>query len=682
MNAKLIVALIVAISLSTPAFADVNYAAWLDPSSQTLEWSQSTTINVKIRNDNGFWGAKCYAKSPSSDWSSERKISPGNVGTFSFSLTAPSYGESTNVVTFTVKCNDDYDSDYVYRYLDFTYSYPTPAQKSAYNAINGAQNSIWSAESSKSSAEIAVTNAGISCSQAQSAWNSGNTFLSDANLKFNSATNAYTNRNYASAQTDANAASSSALQAKSKFDEAKTTAENCIAGEQAKQAALEAQRQSALDARNKLLSAISSANNAKLNAESSVTQVSTSCPQSQSAWTEGNSLLNDAKLKDTSSYSKYNSGDYAGAQSDANAGESLANQARSKFESAKQAASACSTQMQQSQQSAQNLINSAEIKLNEAKSSIDSSETVVKGSAECVAMTEAEVKLNSAKESLKNAESSLIAAKSDLTSKNYQTASSNAAKAETLSIQAKNDAESAKLIAQKILSDAGEAQKILSAASEKISEAEKLSSLAKRIEGTSKDGESLVLSAKDAFTLAASSCRAGDQSSTASNSELAKSKAEQAMPYFEKVIEERLAVIAEEIQQNISMMEETRKNYGINVSTDTTKGSVAESLELLESGDYENAIIKMETAKAQTSTIGSQLTNAVEDAKKSQLTGMITAGGGAGLIALAAGGSYLAYRKFRSPRKPRKGGLSCRACGVHLSHDMKFCSSCGAKIKK
>ncbi|MBI4154066.1 hypothetical protein HY501_01915 [Candidatus Woesearchaeota archaeon] len=309
--------------LTMPVFA-ANYAIQsVTPSSLTLDWGQSSNVNVPIKSNELFLGMTCYASSVTSSLlpSQGLNIGAGSTGTISVPVSAPDYQVAagglfigTTTVVLTVQCATSFDSQYQKQTTFVTLTVPTSgtlqAKQNAESVINDANSAINNAINAKNSAYNTVNRAS-SCSQAGSSWSSGETFLAEAQNKLSAAqSDASPNiRSYQSALSNANSAKQAALQAITNYNSAAAAAQDCI-----NQAAAEAARQQELNQQ------MQTANSKINDAQNKINEAKGALDSSRSANANTVEAENDLKIAQDrlqESNIAYNNGDYNGASTSA-----------------------------------------------------------------------------------------------------------------------------------------------------------------------------------------------------------------------------------------------------------------------------------------------------------------------------------------------------------------------------
>ncbi|MCD6557631.1 MAG: hypothetical protein J7K31_01200 [Candidatus Aenigmarchaeota archaeon] len=262
----------IAMLLGFVSLAPIVYAAAEFTVSGTTEytvaWGESKSVFVNVKCLNSFQDCQCYDRVDTGSWSAKYSINPGQTEPRNFNLPpVPSSGKGQVSYVIEVKCNEFWDSTFVYKSLTINLNYPTDAQWQEYQQqqtakaqakaeIITAQNLISDAQSAINSAQSKITEAtvvGADITQANSYLSSANTALSNAQTYLSTAQTSYNAGNYESAKTSAQQAQTSANDAKSYANQAKSSAE----------LAMQQITKEKTEASNKISSASSAIDNAK-----------------------------------------------------------------------------------------------------------------------------------------------------------------------------------------------------------------------------------------------------------------------------------------------------------------------------------------------------------------------------------------------------------------------------------
>jgi len=248
--------LIFLITLIPSVKAAAEFSVSISPTSYEVGWGESKTVSVKVHCSNSFEACRCYSKLDGNSYSARWDISPGSDVYKSATVTAPSSGQGSDSHTYYVRCNEYWDSNYIYDNAVFTINYPTSSQWAAYqaelqsksqsesaktaatNAINNANTAINSAQSKINEASklgTDISSATQYINSAQSDYSSANTLLSSGNTAYNLKDYSSASSYYSQAQTKASSAQTNAANTKSMVDKiiedynkAKTSAQNKV----------------------------------------------------------------------------------------------------------------------------------------------------------------------------------------------------------------------------------------------------------------------------------------------------------------------------------------------------------------------------------------------------------------------------------------------------------------------
>lgn len=310
-----------------------------------LDYGDSTTITIRVTNDDDNMQLHCSYQVDGGTWSSPITVNKGSTVTIGTpSITAPTT-QVSQVTTKDVNVNIHCDGEYYYiigcwcangcQLQVLSYTYPLQStidqqnqQASASSAITTAQNLISEAQSAINDAQAKITeanNIGADITTANSYLSTANTYLQNAQTQLSSAQSSYSIADYTSASTYAQQAQTSATNAKNSANSAKTAAEQAIQQVSTEQ----------IEASNKISDANSAIDTAKKSIDdadsliNNATIIGMDTTQAEADVATARSKVQTAETYLSEATTAFNSKNYDLAKSKADSAKSYANSADS-----------------------------------------------------------------------------------------------------------------------------------------------------------------------------------------------------------------------------------------------------------------------------------------------------------------------------------------------------------------